>query len=83
MPRLIPLFFPVWNFACCADPYMEAIRHIRRTCAHDPKREAALVGSVFDQAHNELSAVYSRQPSPAELQEAVEQLRPRLAVCHG
>lgn len=62
---------------------MEAIRHIRRTCAHDPKREAALVGSVFDQAHNELSAVYSRQPSPAELQEAVEQLRPRQAVCHG
>ena len=83
MSRLIPLFFPVWNFTRCADPYMEAIRHIRRACAHDPEREAARVGSVFDQVHNELSTVCPRQPSPAELREAVEQIRPRQAVCHG
>lgn len=56
MPRLMPVCFPVWRFAHCADPYMASIRHIRKSCTNDPELEAVLIGSVFDQIHNELFA---------------------------
>ncbi len=56
MSNLPRLCFPVWNYADRADPYMASIRRIRKICANDPEREAVLIGSVFDQAHNELWA---------------------------
>ncbi len=70
MPKRPLLLFPVWNYAHCADPYMEAIRHIHRTCATDPEREAALIGSVFDQAHNEARRVWGQSWQRAARQDA-------------
>lgn len=61
MSKLIPFCFPVWNYSYHADPYMAAVRRIHKTCANDPEREAVLIGSVFDQAHNEL---FARNPAP-------------------
>lgn len=61
MSKLIPLCFPVWNYADYADPYMASIRRIHKICVNDPDREAVLIGSVFDQAHNEMLA---RSPAP-------------------
>lgn len=47
--RPAPVCYPVWTHWRAADPHMAAIRHIRRTCAEDPEREALLIGSVFHQ----------------------------------
>ena len=52
--RPVPVCYPVWAHWRAADPHMAAIRHIRRTCADDPEREAALIGTVFDQMQAEM-----------------------------
>lgn len=78
------LFFPVWNYAHRADPYMESIQRIRKACAHDPDREAALIGKVFDLAHNDRPrAVFASPPALAERQEVVKRPWPTQEVCRG
>ena len=52
--RLLPARYPDRAHLRAADPHMAAIRHIRRTCADDPEREAALIGTVFNQMQAEM-----------------------------
>ena len=79
----IHVYYPVWKFAQCADPYRAAMDAIIAG-GYEPDYEAALIQSVFDVAHAARYRTEAGLPSlpPASfvaLRKAVDQL----AACHG